>query len=53
MGLRDTQAVSKSLEAYLGKLIAESNFFSDLSTGRASFCHEVPAAIAGPTRRQA
>ncbi len=32
----DSRAVSKSLEAYVGHLIAESNFFSDLSTGRAS-----------------
>jgi len=30
----DSRAVSKILEAYVGNLIAESNFFSDLSTGR-------------------
>jgi len=36
MGLPDTQAVSEGLEAYVGNLIAESNFFSDLSTGRAA-----------------
>ena len=33
---RDSQAVSKSLEAYVGDLIDESNFFADLSTGQAS-----------------
>ena len=33
---RDSQAVSKILEAYVGDLIAESNFFSDLSSGQAN-----------------
>jgi hypothetical protein len=36
MDPHDSRAVSKSLEAYVGHLIAESSFFSDLSTGRAN-----------------
>lgn len=32
----DSQAVSKSPETYAGNLIAESNFFADLSTGQAN-----------------
>lgn len=34
MESHDSRAVSKILEAYVGNLIAESNFFSDLSSGR-------------------
>jgi hypothetical protein len=36
MGPHDSRVVSQSLEAYAGKLIAESSFFSDLSAGRAN-----------------
>jgi hypothetical protein len=35
----DSRAVSESLESYVSDLLAESDFFSDLSTGRASFEH--------------
>jgi hypothetical protein len=36
MESHDSRSVSKILEAYVGDLIAESNFFSDLSSGRVS-----------------